>query len=105
MGLPTKTPNVEKAYNVPVRMPSFRISDMEATMAGMMETIKPDAKPYRTAKTMIGAFEDAGSHRARLIIPEKSVKIMQTLKTPYKSPRCAGIILPKILAAFKIGTR
>jgi hypothetical protein len=89
MGLPVKTPNAEKAYSVPVRMPCFRTSDIEATMAGMIESVKPDANPYSTANTMIGAFEDAGSHRARLIFPEKDVQKMQTLKTPYKSPRWA----------------
>lgn len=71
----------------------------------MIASVKPEANPYSTAKTMIGALEAAGSHRARLITPEKRVKIMQTLKTPYTSPRWAGKILPKMLAALMMGTR
>lgn len=82
IGLPNKVPNEEKAYSVPTRKPSFRISDIEATRAGIIASVRPDAKPYRMAYTMTGAADAAGSQMARVMTPEKTVKMMQTLKTP-----------------------
>lgn len=45
MGLPNSVPKEENAYSVPTRKPSVRTSDIEATKAGIMARVRPEAKP------------------------------------------------------------
>lgn len=87
-----------------------------------MESVHPDVKPYKAAKTMSGAFDRAGSQMARVKMALKRVWMIIILKTPYMSPSWAGTILPNVLrlvsialpilnllkthdAAFTIGTK
>jgi hypothetical protein len=97
IGLPISAPTADMAYRVPVRAPSLRMSDILATMAGMMENVQPDTKPYRILKTMMVALECEGSHTARTNMPHSAVLRIMTLKTPYLSPRYAGMIRPNVL--------
>jgi len=82
IGLPVKTPMAENEYSAPVRVPSFLTSDRVATIAGIILSVQPDAKPYKAAYTMMLAFECTGSQSARLIIPLNTVREIITLKTP-----------------------
>jgi hypothetical protein len=97
IGLPISAPTEDTAYRLPTRAPSWRISDILATMAGMMESVQPDTKPYRMLKTMIGALECEGSHTARMNMPHNAVLRTMTLKTPYLSPKYAGMMRPNVL--------
>ena len=63
------------------------MSEIWATIAGMMDKTQPDANPYRHAKTIIGAFELAGSHNARLMMPENTANIIIILKDPTLSAK------------------
>lgn len=102
MGLPINTPIAENAYSAPLRAPSLLICPSFATMAGMMESVQPDAKPYMMAYMMIGAFEAAGSQRARVMIPPKRESAIITLKTPKVSPMWAGRMRPNVLVLVSV---
>jgi hypothetical protein len=52
-----------------------------------MERLVPDAMPYRAANKITGAFPFAGSQTQRDMMPEMTVNMIITLKTPYRSPR------------------
>jgi len=86
IGLPINTPKAENEYNAPFLTPSCRTSDKVATIAGIMESVHPEANPYNAAYTINGALDDAGSHSPRVITPANTVFIIITLKTPNLSP-------------------
>lgn len=73
------------------------MSEIWATIAGMIDKIQPDPNPYKHAKTIIGAFELAGNHSPRLITPENAAHTIMTLKGPILSARYAGSSLPRVL--------
>jgi hypothetical protein len=73
------------------------MSEILATIAGMMERVQPETKPYRMLKTMMGALECEGSHTARTKMPHNAVLRIMTLKTPYLSPKYAGMMRPNVL--------
>jgi hypothetical protein len=97
IGLPISAPIADIAYRLPARAPSLRMSDMLATMAGIIESVQPDTKPYRILKIMMGALECEGSHTARTNMPHSAVLKIMTLNTPYLSPRYAGMTRPNVL--------
>ena len=86
MGLPTRTPIDENAYKAPLRAPNCLIFPSLATMAGIIDNVQPDAKPYIIAYMMMGAFAAAGNQSARVIIPPNVEMTIMTLKTPKVSP-------------------
>jgi len=51
-------------------------------MAGIIDNVQPDAKPYIIAYMMMGAFAAAGNQSARVIIPPNVEMTIMTLKTP-----------------------
>lgn len=97
IGLPVRTPNDEMAYKSPTRVPIFRMSEIWATKAGMMDKTQPEVNPYKAAKTMRGALAVVGNQIASVKSPERNVKMIMTLNTPYTSPKWRGMIRPKIL--------
>ena len=97
IGLPVRAPNADAAYMAPLRTPSLRTSEMLATMAGRMDNVHPDVKPYRTPNTISTAFDRAGNHTARLNMAPRRVCTIITLKTPNMSPSCAGTMRPNVL--------
>jgi hypothetical protein len=97
IGLPTSTPNAATPYNEPLRVPMSRTSENEATMAGTIESVQPEVKPYKTAYVITDAVERAVSHTVRVKIPPSRVRGIITLKTPTRSPRYAGRRRPNVL--------
>jgi hypothetical protein len=86
MGLPISTPIDENAYKAPLRAPSWLICPSLATMAGIIDSVQPDANPYIIAYMMMGAFAAAGNQRARVMIAPNAERTIMTLKTPKVSP-------------------
>lgn len=88
MGLPTKAPTALNAYSVPILAPILRMSEvMLATIAGIMEKVHPEVKPYNAAYAMSGALVCAGNQTAKVKMEPKRVVMIITLNTPYLSPR------------------
>jgi hypothetical protein len=73
------------------------MGEIWATSDGSMDTKAPDEKPYRTQKTIMGAFEAEGSQSPSTIMVEKAVVMIMTLKRPILSATIPGRMRPKIL--------
>ena len=57
----------------------------------------PDPIPKRAAKSIIGAFPEAGSHKARIKIEVKKLMTIMTLNRPTLSAITFGMVRPKTL--------
>jgi hypothetical protein len=100
IGLPTSAPKAAIPYKDPLRVPILRTSEKEATMAGTIESVQPEVKPYSTAYTITDVVVRAVSHTVRVKIPPSTVRGIITLKTPMRSPRYAGSSRPNVLMRF-----
>jgi hypothetical protein len=73
MGLLINDATEMMANKVPVRMPICLTSEIWAIRDGARETKAPLPKPYKAAKTMMGALVVEGSHMARTRMAVKLV--------------------------------
>ena len=68
-----------------------------AHKAGVRPIPAPDPIPKRAAKSMMGVFPEAGSHRARIKRAVKKLITTMTLSLPILSAITFGIVRPKTL--------
>jgi len=105
IGLLHSAANEMIANTVPFLTPISLTSEIWATKDGASETNDPLPKPYRAAKTMIGALEAAGIQRARTRMPVNDIMIVMTLYLPILSAATPGSTRPKKDAPLRIGIR
>ena len=80
------------------------IGETWAQSAGVRPMPAPDPIPKRTAKIMMGAFPEVGSHKARIKAAVKKLMTIMTLNLPTLSAITLGTVRPKTLPLSVIGT-
>lgn len=81
MGVPTSTV-MALMFKAPRRAPSFSSGEIWATADGVTLMKIPEQKPYKHVKAMTVAGLVAGSHMAKLIIPDRVVIGYSRLRRP-----------------------
>jgi hypothetical protein len=104
IGEPVKAAMDENANMVPVRTPMSLIGETWAQSAGVRPIPAPDPIPNRTAKIMIGAFPEVGSHKARIKAAVKKLMTIMTLNLPTLSAITLGTVRPKMLPSSVAGS-
>jgi len=69
--------------------------------AGKRETKAPELKPKKQAKTIMRAFDFAGTHRAKTKMIDSRDMMMNMLNLPILSASAPGTVRPMILAALR----